>query len=52
MYRITFYDNYGFGCIECDTFDEAQKTMHNLKNDDYVSGVSCSYIDDESGEWW
>ena len=50
MYVISYYDNYGQGTIYCDTYDEMQDNWRALSLDDNVSGISCSYEDDETGE--
>lgn len=48
-YRIHFTDNYGTATIECDTVEEYNDSMNNLRQDPFAEDIWCEYYDEEEG---
>ena len=48
-FKIHFEDNYGSATITCETREEFNDCLKNIKNDPYCENIWCEYYDDEEG---
>ena len=49
LYKVHFQDQFGSATITCDTCEEYNDTMENLRNDPYAEDIWCEYWDQEEG---
>ena len=49
MYKIHFTDNYGQGTIECDSLEQYNEVMKNLREDPMAEDIWVETFDPEEG---